>query len=335
MGEAAAVLESVRDQEGDEVQLLWGLVELDRERYAPAAARFESVLALRPDHTAVWLYLAQARFATGDLAGAHEALGAGEAVGRDLAGYYVLRARTEEGLGRQSEAWATLEQGRTQHPDDLEIHRERTLLRVRLGLHGAAVASGREYLARAEHDPFAWLVAGAAQREAGRLDEAVLLLEEARLRFPGETELTAQLAYAYALRGHHRSAAGLFEQLALGGGAFAFEAADQFRLAGQARAALRWNARVEDPRRKLPQRVAILVAEERYDVALALLAPLDARRLLDDAMAYHLAYAAVATDRYDLATALTDRITDDGYASLVTSLRRTIAACQEDPARCR
>jgi len=333
--EAAIALESVRDSEGDEAQLLWGLVELSRERYAAAADRFESVLTVRPDRTAVWLYLAQARFATGDLAGAQEALRAGESVGRDLAGYYVLRARTEEGLGLQSEAWTTLEAGRAQHPDDLEIHRERTLHRIRLGLHGAAGASAREYLARAEHDPFAWLVAGSALREAGQSEEAVLILEEARLRFPGETELTAQLAHAYARQGHHRSAAGLFEQLSLGGVAFAFEAADQFRLAGQARAALRWNARVADPERKLPQRVAILVAAERYDLALTLQAPLDAHGLLDDAMAYHLAYAAVATDRYDLATTLTDSITDDGYASLVTSLRRTIDACEKDPARCR
>jgi hypothetical protein len=162
----------------------------------------------------------------------------------------------------------------------------------------------------------------------------MLLLEEARLRLPRAPELLSQLAFSHAEVDHHRTAADLFARRTRVDGRHAYEAADQYRVLGRPREALRWNAHVVDVARKLPQRVAILVMADRVDGALALLPELTERGLLDDVMRHHLGYAAIKAARPALALELLRGISPEGRDDRVRRLLEVAADCEATPWTC-
>ncbi len=279
--------EAVLHAAGDTIEVverlaLQGLIALERNEFEAAAVAFEAVLAERPTRTAVWLYLGQARFALGEFDDAIEAFEKGAEVGRNLSGYYLLRARAELAVGRPAAAHLVIDEGLQAFPDLAELHREQTIVYLELNLTTEARAAGRRYLDLARDEPFAWLALAEAHERAGHPEEAVILLEEARLRFPGVLALTSRLAHAYAQQGRAGAAGRVFASLLWFDPGYAFKAADQLRVAGAYRAALRANALILEVEQKLPQRLAIFTAAERYERALALEDRLAAAGLRDD-----------------------------------------------------
>lgn len=313
---------------------LKGLVELERGQNAAAVPLFERVLDLRPNRTAVWLYLGQARYGLGDYAGALDALRQGEEVGHGLPGYFLIKARAQAELHRPAAAYRTLSAGLARFESHTDMLREQALVLLQLGLSTAAMEKGRQYLDQSRDEPYAYLVLAEALRNAARLAEATELLEEARLRFLQDPRPAIRLAYLYAARGMHRAAARLFEQRSLVEPRYAFDAADQYRLALRFRDALRCNGRVPDEDRRMKQRVFVLVSAQRYDRAARLAGEIESRGLMDDALRYHLAFACLRSGHLDQAEALLDRIQDHGYQGSARSLRARLEQCRERPSSC-
>jgi tetratricopeptide (TPR) repeat protein len=319
-----------------EVEALLGLVDLHHGRSASALERFERVLAERPNRTATWLYLGQARFDLGDHAGAVAAFDRAGDRGLSLPGVFVLRARAEEALGRAEAAWGTLERGLGAHPGHAGILRERARLLLSLGLFASASEAADAYLEQVtasgpEAASRAFAVLAEALQRAGRVDQAVLRLEEARARFPDDGALTWRLAYAYARAARHRSAARLFEGLSAADPSAAHDAADQYRLAGRARDALRMNARVAERPRQETQRLSILVTAGRHHTACAMRSAFGRP---DDATRVQLGYACLHAGQPDLAARLLEPVREERYRARAQAMRAAITECRQDPLRC-
>ena len=304
---------------------LRGLVDLQLGRPAAAARLFRKVLAQRATKVAVWLYLGQALFAQKDYLAALAALKKGRKVGANMPGYWVLMGRSQLHLKRPHSAYLTFARAARRFPRDRQIQRERLLVLVELKLFSAALDQGRRYLAAAPDDPHGYLLLGEALRKAGGLDEAIRVLEQARVRFLGNARVLARLAHAYAQKQMPLAAARLLERAALVDQRHAHQAAEQYRLARRWRDALRCNGLISEQHKKLRQRLAVLVAAERWPLAAALAAPLAAAGPLRDSDRYLLAHALLRAGRLDEADRLAAAITDTTFSDSAARLRSTIA----------
>ena len=318
-----------------DVLSLQGLIDLQLGRYRRAAGRFREVLALRATKVAVWLYLGQARYSLKDYRGALEALRRGEKVGQKMAGYWVLRGRCLLKLKRPHEAYLTFAAALQRFPGDRQLQREHVLALVELKLFSTALGQGRQYLRRVPDDPAGYLLLGEALRRAGDLQGAARILEQGRLRFADDLQILVRLAYTYAGKGMPVTAARLFERASLRDPAQAHAAAEQYRLGRRFRDALRLNGRVTDRERKLRQRLALLVAAGRWQLAATLDRDLRAAGALDDAGRYLLAYAKLRAGSLAEADALAAAIRDPAYAASAGRLRRSVVRCKKTPWQCK
>lgn len=333
IAEAEALL-AVAEGDSLEITTMWGVIAYEKGEYDEAVTRFRDVLAERPNRTGVWLYLGRALYERRDYEAALDALDRGRRTGDQLPTYFVLRSRAAEHLDRFRTAHGDLVEGIRLHPGSAELLRAATLLSIRMGLFEEAGRFAARHRAQATDDADAWILQAEALRQAGGVDEAIDLLLEASLRLPQEPEIVSRLGFGYADAGMSRNAADLFARRARIDGRHAYEAADQYRVLGRVREALRWNALVIEPRRKLPQRVAILIQAERVDAALALLPELSRHGLLDEAMRHHLAYAAIKTAQPTLARELLEALAPDERDPRVERLLEAARACEETPWTC-
>ena len=194
------------------------------------------------------------------------------------------------------------------------------LVLVGLGLLETAETTARRYLVSNPTDRAGWLLLAEALRVAGDVDEAIALLEEANQRFPGDVDVISRLAHAYAQAGAPNTSARMFMQAQVIQPRFAFEIAEQLRMAGHYRRALFFNGQVADAKRKLTQRLGIYMGMERHDLAIALLPDLQEHDWMDDMSRYQVAYACYATGRDQELQALAARIQDPWLSSAVKEM---------------
>lgn len=310
---AEAALDEARtheDTDPTELRILEGLVKQQQGNHRDAVWVFREVLEGHPERVSVHLYLGQSLYGLGDLEGAHQELVAGEGVGDRIAGYFVLRAAIEGELDRSHDAYHTLENGLSRFDGSPDLLRQQALVLIRLGLVQAAMDPARRYLDAAPDDPYAYLVLAEALRTNGQIEPNNLLLEEALLRFPDDPDVISRLAYGYAAAGRPSTSARMFLRGHAVSPQYDYEIAEQLRVAGQHRRALGFNARVEDPQRKLVQRLAIYSAMERHDLAAALTPMIERLPDVDDTTRYHLAYACYMAGDHQAVRRLVDTIED-------------------------
>lgn len=309
----------------DRHQLL-GYLALRRRDYPRAAAELERAVQLDPGRRAAWLYLGVARHHLGEPAASLEALRRAERVGQRYPDYFTLRARSERLAETSTAAWSTLERGLARFESDPGMLREQVSLLLEIGAHRPALARAErlyERSPRPERDR-QWVVRSLI--DAGALEDAAVALEAACSAHPGDIAWVAQLAWVHARLGRPRMAARLLDPARLGADRYAFEAADQWRVAGEPDAALRANRHVEDPTRRRTQRLLILVETGALERARALQATLPPEHL-DDQGRYAMAFALVHTGTPQAARPYLDAVED---RSAVPGLAELEAEAAED-----
>ncbi|MCB9663016.1 MAG: hypothetical protein H6732_02810 [Alphaproteobacteria bacterium] len=309
---------------------LRGLVRSHEGLHDQAAGDFRLALAEPDADPLVHLQLAQSLLATGDAQGALQALDDAGEVGANLTGTWHMRARAHLALDDVAGAWVALVRGEDRFPGELEFARQRVFLLVRQGLFQAAVTEGRQLLARIPDDPTAWLVIGESLRQAGERREALLLLEEARLRFPSEPDVAAQLARLYLDDGHPAAAGEILQVAAEVKPALFAAAAESFRQAGELHRALYLNGRVPDAVDKARQRLGLYIELGDWARAAALEDRLDRLGLLQqDALRYALAFAWFRLGDLERAEGWLVGIADARVFQDATALRQAMQECRD------
>ena len=320
--DAAARIEAGRFAPTDRHQLL-GYLALRARDYPRAAEELDRVVARAPGRSAAWLYLGVARYRLDQPGAALRALVRAERSGRQLPGYFALRARSERLADTATTAWATLEAGLSRFETDAVLLREQVSLLIEVGALEAGLARTQPLL-RVTNRPLAdrvWV--GRALIEAGALDrstpwlEAALALALAREEDaagssrsePSAVSIRAQLAWVYAQRGRPAIAARLLDPLRVGGSVHAYEAADQYRLSGETGRALAVNRFVGPPARRAAQRLLILVEAGELERAAAFGARMPPEEL-DPVGTYALAFALAHTGQLEAARAWLGRVSD-------------------------
>ncbi len=269
-----------------------GLLALERKAYGRAINAFkQAVAATEPPDPRLQLYLAHAHLLAGSPGPALEAVRKARDVAGILLAQPLLEARAHQALGSVAEAYAVLVRATGAFPGEPRPLLELAVLTQSEGLGNEARRWTSRLLAMTEND------ASALDRDMAlalfqllSLDRRGLpLLEAVAARYAREGRVQAALAHAYAETGNRYAAARLFETATRLGRRHAFEAADQFRLAGRYRDALRINREVRDHQRRRRQRLTILFEAQDYARVVAI-----GEGLTDPGAVYRQAYAHYA-----------------------------------------
>lgn len=138
---------------------------------------------------------------------------------------------------------------------------------VELGLYQEAIRLGREYLQRSKASAADYVAFGNALRLSREYQEALNILEIARLQFPHDEMVAKLLAHTYLDQGKLNSAAFILEQAALLNPVLQAEVTEIYRRAGRFHKALTLNESIADQKVKLKQRLSILLALRQFERA--------------------------------------------------------------------
>ena len=300
---------------------LRGVIALERQNYEAAAGQFARAIELEaaegeaPDPQ-VSLYLAHTLVKLGRFNDAIKAAKASEPLAQTLVAQPLVLAHALRGARRLGDAFAVLSTAAQRFPKETAPRLELVAMASQQALRTVARQRATELLELELDRETALAVIHALHRDP----KAMPILERVAARFRDDAEIRAHLAHGYAAQENWYAAGFLFEQAALLGGDYAFEAADQYRLAGATRRALAMNGRVADGARRLRQRLSILYTAGEMARVTALEAELFRRGITDDATLYRLAYAHFALSEFERATRLARRLIGTGYEGQATSL---------------
>lgn len=337
---AAAVLAEidVQDEDLDRPQYfrISGLVAFKRGLFPDAAQHFRAAIEAGDTKPATVLLLAQSELNAEMLDAAAETIRKAPALVRAQPESYLLEAMIQYRRQDKHASFEALDAGFRRFPTNREMAQRRAYLLVDLGLYQAAVEAMTPLLddARVKADDF--IAFADALRNAGELERATLLLEGARLRFPGEQTLSSELALTYLRRGRPLTAAELLMPAALIDGRVALQAAELYRQARRFDRATWMNGKVDDQKEKIRQRLSLLIEQEHHEAAASLDARLDRLGLLDDEpVLYALAYAHFMIREYDRAELLLGRLQDPELFRKANALRRLMASsCVDSDPSC-
>ncbi len=304
---------------------LRGLALLHRSAFKEAGTALERALSLEGVEKPAYLYLAQARYGTGDYPAALKALDRGGAELLEMPGTFLVRAQCRWKLGEAEAAWSSLDEGETRFPDDARFVRRKLFLLVELGLFQEAVELGERFFTHYVVKEADFLAFGEALRKNRQYEKALAFLENARLRFPENETFPLLLSNLYRETGNLRFSARLMEEAAYRNPKYVQEAAERYRAAGDLRKALYHNARIENQKDKIRQRLAILLQMGRYEMASAMAGRIRRLGLLDNEdIRYALAYAHYQVGRRREAEAHLKKLTRSDLFRKAAMLRKAM-----------
>ena len=284
---------------------------------------------------AIYIYLAQIHFGLKDYKQTIDAIGkAGEQANKDAA-LVSLKAESYWHLKQPDAAINTLNDGQKAFPVDFRFLKRKVFYFVELGLYQEAVRLGREYLKRSKATATDYIALGNALRLSKEYQEALNILEIARLQFPHDEMVAKLLAHTYLDQGKLNSAAFILEQAALLNPNLQAEAAEIYRRAGRFHKALTLNESISDQKVKFKQRLSIFLALKQYERAANMESSLYRTGLLEDQdVRYALAYALFSSGRFPEANKHLDHLKNAELFRKGTELRRLMEVCKTEPWQC-
>jgi len=314
---------------------LSGLCALRLGRHAQAVAQLEAATRAGQKEPSAYLLLAQARFGLGNHRGTLEALERTGILANLYPGVFALKAQCHWRSGRKVDAWVALRDGLRRFPEERELSRQQVLLMVDLGLSQQAMTAGLRYLSRAQARADDYLAIAEALRRGKQHRKAILILEQARLRYPRSDGLLRQLARSYLDDRKPFIAAEILARASRRSPELRLEVAELYRRAGRLLSAVYFNEQALEQPAKVRQRLGLLIELQRFEEAAALAPRLSRLGLLaDQTIAYALAYALFKTHRFDEAERLLSRLNRPDLFRRGAELRRAMDACRKSAWEC-
>lgn len=276
-----------------------------------------------------------ALFETGAYSEAAQALQLAIKHGQDTAAIRYAIASAFYKLNDRRRAFSAADIGFARFPKDASLERLRVLLLLELGLSQEGLTAAKALFRRPEITSKDYLALASALSSARDLQGAAALLESAVLRFPEEREPREQLSRTYFEADRPYSAAQVLYPIALVDPSAALVAAELYRRSGKVEQALRMNGLVADQKKKIRQRLTLLIEAERYHEAAALDDRVERLGLLaDEKLLYALAYAQYIAGNTARTEELLGRVSEPELYAKAVAIRRAVETCSEDVWQC-
>ncbi|MEA3418324.1 MAG: hypothetical protein U9Q90_02905 [Campylobacterota bacterium] len=255
--------------------------------------------------------------------------------GRENAGHYMLRSDCYWKLKEYDRSINFLTEGARRFPDDQTLLKQKFYYFAELKLYQQAVESAYLYMKRGKPNAGEHIALSQMLLSGGQREEALKVLEEAKLSFPDNAKINMLLGHIYMQKGMPFTTAGLFEVGSYYDAKYSKEAAELYRRVGNLPHAIYLNSQVNDKVEKLKQKIAIYVDRQEYEKIIGLKDALKRYNMLsDDNLRYALAYAYYMAKDYDAAEENLKKITDNELFSKATIIRKNIEKCKENSLEC-
>ena len=309
---AEALLSSLPEQQR---ALAEGMIAQGKGESARAARAFERALTFTPGRAELHLRAAYAYLRLEKFEAAFRHIQVAKSLGSVVTTMPLLEARALEGLAREPEAYRILKHGCEAKKTSIKVCLELALFARKRLLVSEVRTTVQKILALQPNTDELKLVFNLLADD----QESIPVLEQIVIRFPNMPALRGLLGYVYAGHQLWHSAAYHFEQAWVQGEPYAFQAADQYRMAGRYRDALRMNGMVSDDGRRAVQRLSILFEQKKYAQITVI-----HDTFKDLGSQYRLAYAHYAIGDYAMAQHYAKALQNTDYEEEATVLLRAI-----------
>jgi tetratricopeptide (TPR) repeat protein len=284
-----------------------GLIAINQNRNEDAIRNLKDAVAAGQADPTIQIYLAQSYFALERWSEALAALDAAGETADALGSVWQMRAHAFWAQGQRQQAFDTLTRAAQRFPANNSFTRRQVFYLIEAGLYEEAAELGRKFLTRGDVKAEDYAAIGSALRRTKRYDEALVILESARL----------------------------LEMAALRDPDLLVETAELYRRAGYGALALSLNARVPDQAKKLKQRIGILVQLKRYGEVTGMESALHRSGVLEDEdVRYALAYAYFRAGDFAAADRHLAALKRPELFRKATELRKVMEECADAPWSC-
>lgn len=314
---------------------LQGLAYMNLNDFEASKDSLKAAIKHGQNDPLIYAYLAQIHFSLKDYQGVLSVIDKAGEHKRKNPALTSIQAQSYWHLQNTVQAIETLNRGHQLFSNDYRFLKLKVFYFVQLQLYQEAANLGREYLSRSKAQAEEYVAIGNALRLSREFQEALKIMEIARLKFPDNEVVAKLLAHIYLDQGMLNAAAHILEQAARINSELVSEAAEVYRRAGRLHKALMLNSGINDQKVKLKQRLSILLALKQYDQAAGMEASLYRVGLFEDqSIRYALAYAQFSSGRFQQASKHLDFLTDPELFKKGIELRRLMEICKEEPWKC-
>jgi len=314
---------------------LEGIVKMKLSLYKESNKYFYEAIKNGQKEKSIYLYIAQNFFQLKEFANTIETLGKIPDIVEKKPVFMALKAEAYFRLKKYNEALNELAKLLKLHPKYYDAYRQRFVYFMSLKLYQSALEDADIYLKHAKANEKVTISFIYALREAKELKKAILLAEEAHLRYPHNAIITVLLANLYIDKDMIKSAADLFNEASYVDYKYTKDAAEMYRRAKDFVQALYKNSQILDPKEKYKQKIAIYLDFGAYENIASAKNALERNGLLKDQnIVYALAYAYYKIGEYEQAEKYLKKITRSDLYKKAIQLRKNMAKCKNNHWEC-
>jgi len=283
----------------------------------------------------IYIYLSQAYYKAEQYINTVHALDAAGEKGRASASLFTLRAECYWKADQKGAAIDALSRGAKLFSKDATLLKQKFYYFAELKLYQASIAAAKAYMKKMPANAQEYISLAQMLQSGGESEEAIKVLEEAKLKFPSSAKVHILLGHYYNQKDMPHVTADLFEKGSYYDANYLKEAAEMYRRNGELAHALYLNSMMMDKEEKTKQKVAIYIGKGEFEKIIGLKDALDRYGLVkNDNMRYALAYAYYMVKDYDSAESHLKKIEDDELFSKATVIRKNIEKCRSNSLEC-
>lgn len=286
-------------------------------------------------NTSTYLYIARNYWNTQEYEKVLSALQKAGPESKQNPDMYAIRAEAQKALGRNKEAWLTLNDAITAFPEEQKFFKQKFYYLLDFGLYQEAEVYAKNYLKGEKSSAKDYLAFAYVLRENAQYKLSAQLLEEALIRYPNDEKIIELLGQVYIDQESYTAAALVYDHVSMRKYQFAEKASPLYMKAKQPVRALQINRRILNQKEKFLQRVGIDIYFDDYE---SLMAKQDALKRYglfnDENIIYAMAYAFYRNGEYDKATEQAKRIKSEKMFESASNLLSEIEKCKNEPDVC-
>ncbi len=327
----------VKSKETDLMQYytLEGIVKMKLSLYKESNENFYNAIQNGQKEKSIYLYIAQNFFTLKKYDRVIEALDKVSELVKKKPTLMALKAEAYYRLQRYNDALSELSVLLKMHPKYYDAYRQRFVYFMSLKLYQSALEDADIYLKHAKANEKVTVSFIYALREAKELKKAILLAENAHLKYPKNATITVLLANLYIDKDMLKSAADLFNDASMIEYKYTKDAAEMYRRAKDFVASLYKNSQILDAKEKYKQKIAIYLEFGAYEKVAATKDALERNGLLaEQNILYALAYSYYKIGAYEKAEKYLKRITRSDLYKKSIELRKNMAKCKNNHWEC-
>lgn len=255
--------------------------------------------------------------------------------GRSKAALYTLRAECFWKLKKYPEAISAINIGIETFNDDTTLLKQKFYYYADLKLYQTAIETAKLYMKKAGSGVNEYIALAQMLIAGNQTDDAILFLENTKLKFPKEPKVSLLLGHMYLKKDMKHTTASLFENSSYYDKKYLKDAVEMHRRSGNNLHALYLNSQNIDKQEKLKQKIAIYINAQEFRKVIGLKKALQRYKMLDDDnLRYALAYSYYMAGDYEKSELHLKKINDNELFNKATVIRKNIEKCKNDTMEC-